>query len=139
MLCLVSTCFQRDEFYVKVRLDQRLLQVFSGRLILKWRFACRRLVWYAPGSAPVGKESITGQKGKLNCDALKQRLLLNLQGLWGFDDPSDLIRIGQRDPGLLSHPPSLDSHCLQAVLEEGSDFESIGFFQQRTSPTKGLR
>lgn len=77
------------------------------------------------GLALVGIEGgKIGRKGKLNRDALKQRPLLNLQGFWGWDDPSNLIRTGERKPGIHSHPPSSNSHCLQAVLEEGNGFES---------------
>ena len=89
------------------------------------------------GSAPVGTESSrVGNKGKLNCNALKQRPLLNLKG--PLDDLSNLIRIGERERGLHSHPPSLSSHCLQAFLRDGSDLESGGSFSRGQALLRAL-
>ena len=86
------------------------------------------------GPAPTAREEgRIAQKGKLNCNALKQKPHLNLQEFWSLGGPSNWTGTGEREPGLQSHPPSLNSRCLQAVLEEGSDVEPCGSPQQRAA------
>ena len=98
------------------------------------------LLCVLPGWVPEGrKDSETGQRGKLNYGALKQRFQLNLKKLWIWGGPSDLTRIGKREPGLHSHSPSLNSHCLQAIFGRAVTLSQVVLFSRGQEPRWGTQ